>query len=137
MTVKSFRNSTIRSTFIAALSLIIGSSAFAQSCPADQEGLMRYSASIKNFEFCDGTEWRRMGGYDFASQCRRITSWGTHNWATLSCSADEYLVDILSGDAGDGADVRAISGGYGGSARFGADQVFTIVPTRASILCCK
>lgn len=129
MTGKSFCNNAMRSTFIAALSFIIGSSAFAQTCPADQEGLMRYDSGVKNFVFCDGTEWRSLG-FDFASQCRRTTRGGSE--FTHRCNSDEYLVDMMISDAGGEKDYSSSWSGYGGGVRVWGSE-----SSHVSLLCCN
>jgi len=107
-------------------------------CNGTTEGTVRYNSATKAIEYCDGANWRRMGGLQWGNVCRARMR--INNNASLCCAADEYLVDVWVADEGSDGDVvpgsyGSITRGYGGcvaTTGSGGNGVHAF-----GILCCK
>lgn len=107
-------------------------------CNVSTEGTIRYNASSKSIEYCDGSNWRVMGGMHWGSACRANIH--INDNSPLCCAADEYLVDVWVADEGNDGDV--VPGSYGGITRGYGGCVNTVGAGGGGIhafgiLCCK
>jgi hypothetical protein len=84
-------------------------------CSGTTEGALRYVAASKTVDFCDGTDWRQMGGQAISTcAIAEYTSAGDFSYTILSgCET----IQIEAYGAGGGAGRSGYGAGAGGSSR--------------------